>query len=128
MTDKPTPRGLMLSDDLIFVSKVAGAAKALDLSVQAARSTEALLALARREAPGGVLVDLHNPGLDLPALLRTLREVCPVMPRVVGYGSHVEAQVLHAARLAGCDLVLPRSKFVADLPQALPAWLQTPEG
>ena len=73
----------MLSDDLIFISKVAGAATALGLSVQAARSAEALLALAARQPPGGVLVDLHNPGLDLKGLLGGLREGCPVMPRVV---------------------------------------------
>jgi DNA-binding NarL/FixJ family response regulator len=113
----------MLSDDLIFISKVAGAAGALGLSVRPARAAEALLALAAKEPPGGVLVDLHNPGLDLAALLRGLKEVCPAMPRVVAYGSHVEAATLHAARVAGCDLVLPRSRFVEELPSALAGWL-----
>ena len=44
--------------------------------------------------------------------------------RVVGYGSHVDAATLHAARVAGCDPVLPRSKFVEELPGALPGWLE----
>ena len=122
MPDSP-PHGLMLSDDLIFISKVAGAANALGLAVQPARSAEALLALAAQQPPGGVLVDLHNPGLDLEALLGGLRAACPVMPRVVAYGSHVEAETLRAARKAGCDLVLPRSKFVEELPVALAGWL-----
>ena len=34
------------------------------------------------------------------------------MPRVMGYGSHVEKELLQAARDAGCDPVLPRSQFV----------------
>jgi CheY-like chemotaxis protein len=124
MSEPPAPpQGLLLSDDLIFTSRVTGTARALGLTVQAARSADALLALARRHAPRGVLIDLHNPGLDLPDLLRRLGEACPVMPRVVGYGSHVEAATLRAARAAGCDPVLPRSQFVEGLPAALPGWL-----
>jgi hypothetical protein len=46
------------------------------------------------------------------------------IPRVVAYGSHVDAQGLAAARAAGCDLVLPRSKFVEELPTALALWLR----
>ena len=69
-----------------------------------------------------MLVDLHNPGLDLPRLLDDLKAL-GAPPRVVAYGSHVEAATLHAARVAGCDPVLPRSRFVEDLPEALPGWL-----
>jgi CheY-like chemotaxis protein len=117
------PRGLLLCDDLIFTSKVTGTARALGVTVIAARDTASLLRLARQETPSCVLVDLHNPGLDLEALLRELKETCPAMPRVVAYGSHVEAATLHAARVAGCDLVLPRSRFVEELPTALTEWL-----
>jgi DNA-binding NarL/FixJ family response regulator len=117
------PRGLLLCDDLLFTSKVLGTARALGLEVKAARDPQGLLALARREPPSGVLIDLHNPGLDLPAFLAELKALCRVPPRLVAYGSHVEAATLHAARQAGCDLVLPRSRFVEDLPAALPAWL-----
>jgi CheY-like chemotaxis protein len=116
-------RGLLLCDDLIFTSKVTGTAKALGLSVVAARDPASLLKLARQEAPSCVLLDLHNAGLDLDALLLELKETCPATPRVVAYGSHVEAATLHAARVAGCDLVLPRSRFVEELPAALAGWL-----
>jgi DNA-binding NarL/FixJ family response regulator len=116
--------GLLLSDDLIFTSRVVGTAGALGLHVQSARNSQILLELARRSTPRCVIVDLHNPGLDLPALLSGLREICPTPPRVVAYGSHVEAATLHAARTAGCDLVLPRSRFVEELPTSLPDWLR----
>ncbi len=115
--------GLMLCRDLLFASKVLGAATALGVEVRVARDVEGLLKLAKAHPPGGVLIDLHQPGLDLPALLTALREACPAMPRVIAYGSHVEAELLHAARVAGCDLVLPRSAFSERLPTDLPSWL-----
>jgi DNA-binding NarL/FixJ family response regulator len=119
---EPAAVGLLLSDDLIFTSRIAGTARGLGLVLKPARSPAVLLEQARREPPGCVVVDLGNPGLNLAGLLRGLREACPVMPRVVAYGSHVDAAGLRAAREAGCDVVLPRSKFVEELPRALPGW------
>jgi DNA-binding NarL/FixJ family response regulator len=117
------PQGLLLCDDLIFASLVTGTARAAGLEVRPARTPDALVEAARREPPRGVLIDLGFPDLDLVALLRRLAEASPAMPRVVAYGSHVDAAGLRAARAAGCDLVLPRSKFVEDLEAELPAWL-----
>ncbi len=115
--------GLLLCDDLMFASRITGEARALGLTVKPARSLELLLDLARKEAPTCVLLDLAFPGLDLPDLFRQLAEVSPSPPRVVAYGSHVDTQRLQAAREAGCDPVLPRSKFVEELPRSLPQWL-----
>jgi len=126
MSEKKIPLGLLLSDDLIFTSRITGTARALGLTVKAARSVEALEALAREQAPTGVLVDLGNPGLEVPDLIARLRAACPMMPRVVAYGSHVDAAGLRAARAAGCDIVLPRSAFVEQLPASLPEWLASP--
>ena len=117
------PLGLLLSDDLIFTSRVAGTARAAGLTVKAARSVDALEALARQQTSTCVLVDLANPGLAVPELLARLRAACAHMPRVVAYGSHVDAAGLRAARAAGCDIVLPRSAFVEQLPLELAAWM-----
>ena len=115
--------GLMLCDDLIFYSRVSGAARAAGLAVRMVRTAADLLDAARAVPPRGVIIDLHNPGLDLPTLLAGLREACPEMPRVTAYGSHVEAEALRAAREAGCDRVLPRSQFVKVLEQHVAEWL-----
>ena len=120
------PLGLLLSDDLIFTSRITGTARALGLMVQPARSAQALEALARRQTPRCVLIDLGNPGLAIADLIRHLQECCVPMPTVVAYGSHVDTATLKQAREAGCDIVWPRSKFVEELPQALPAWLGEP--
>jgi len=123
VTEPEPGYGVVLCDDLIFFSKVAAAARSLGLAVRQARSTAAVLELARKHPPGGVIIDLHLDGLDLPALLAGLREACPAMPRTVAFGSHVEAETLRAARKSGCDRVLPRSQFVEELPTDLREWL-----
>lgn len=111
--------GLMLSDDLMFTSRLVGFAQPLGLTLRTAKTAEALERAA--EPLSCVLVDLQLPGLELPSLVRAVREKHPGC-RIVGYGSHVAADVLKAAREAGCDLVLPRSKFVEDLNRDLPKW------
>jgi CheY-like chemotaxis protein len=115
---------LLLSDDLIFTSRITGVGRDLGVPVKAARTVAALEALARQEAPTCVLVDLAHPGLSVPDLLGRLAEACPVRPCVVAYGAHVDAAGLRAARQAGCDVVLPRSAFVEELPRKLPEWLR----
>ena len=117
------PSALLLCDDLMFASRISGEARGQSLSVKSARSLDQLLALARQDAPSCVLLDLAFPGLDLPNLFRQLGDACSQLPRVVAYGSHVDAERLQAARAAGCDPVLPRSKFVEDLPRSLAQWL-----
>jgi DNA-binding NarL/FixJ family response regulator len=114
--------GVMLCDDLISFSRVAAAARAAGLVVRQARTQADALKLARTSATGGVLVDLHNDTLDLPALLASLHSLEPV-PRVVAFGSHVDAERLKAARAAGCDRVLPRSAFVQELETDIATWL-----
>jgi CheY-like chemotaxis protein len=114
--------GMLLSDDLLFISRIAGTARDLGLRVIALRTPTDLLKRARKEPPSCVLVDLANPDLKIAELVSALRESTEAPPRVVAYGSHVDVATLRAAREAGCDVVLPRSKFVEELPSALPEW------
>jgi CheY-like chemotaxis protein len=112
--------GYLLCDDLIFASRITGTARALGLEVQAVRSVAQLQSLIGQHTPRCLLVDLNLAGLSIGDLLKSLPQPRPFL---VGYGSHVDTATLRAAREAGCDLVLPRSKFVEDLPTALPDWL-----
>jgi CheY-like chemotaxis protein len=113
------PSIVLLCDDLLFASRITGQVRALGLPIQSARSLDQLLALARQETPSSVVVDLAFPGLDLPDLFGRLSAACPSLPRVIAYGPHVDAEQLRSARSAGCDPVLPRSKFVEELPHIL---------
>ncbi len=125
MAEASEPVGLLLSDDLLFISRITGTARALGVSIRTARSVEALLALAGQHQPRCVIVDLGIPGLVLADLFRQLGDD---PPRVVAHGSHVDVESLRAARAAGCDPVLPRSQFVELLPAALPGWFAEWDG
>ena len=63
-----------------------------------------------------VVVDLGRP--DAVEGVRRLRTEGSTA-RILAYGSHVDADALREARAAGCDRVLARSAFFADVPAAL---------
>lgn len=68
------------------------------------------LVLASQEADL-VIVDLGRPGV---------LEVLPDLGvPTVGFGSHVDRELLQAARAAGCDQVLARSAFFSRLREML---------
>jgi DNA-binding NarL/FixJ family response regulator len=115
--------GLLLTDDMIFSSRITGTAQALGLKVNAVKSVEDLTVHARDRSPTCIIIDLSHPGLQVPELIRELKNGCSPMPRLVAYGSHVDAATLRAAREAGCDVVLPRSQFVEKLPNELASWM-----
>ncbi|HMF16484.1 MAG TPA: hypothetical protein VKE98_04720 [Gemmataceae bacterium] len=122
MADTVEPLGLLLCDDLMFTSRITGTARTHALTLKSVRSQAELEALATQQSPSCVLIDLANPGLVIVDLIRKLRPEGKG-PYLVAFGSHVDAATLNAARQAGCDLVLPRSKFIDELPTALPRWL-----
>jgi CheY-like chemotaxis protein len=115
--------GFLLSEDMIFTSRITGVARDLQLAIEPTRSVEGLHTLAGQRSPRCVIVDLAIPGMAIHHVLRRLRESCSPMPFVVAFGSHVDTATLRAAREAGCDVVWPRSKFVEELPHALPEWM-----
>jgi hypothetical protein len=58
-----------------------------------------------------VLVDLARPGV--------LEVLASLEAPTVGFASHVDRDLIEAARLAGCGQVLVRSAFFSRLPQLL---------
>lgn len=119
-----TPRCLVLSDDLLFTSRLTTQAARRGIAVAVVSSVDKFAELVARHAPPCVVLDLHHPRLELESLLASLT---PRPPRVVGYGSHVDAPTLSAARAAGVDPVWPRSKFAEEAGEALAGWVQEPE-
>ena len=109
---------LVLSDDLLDSSRIAGHARAVGQEVATCRDSATLLAAVSR-GPALALIDLHNPALAVEAVVPTLRAAGV---RVVGFGSHVDVARLKAARAAGCDEVLPRSAFFDGLEEKLTIW------
>ena len=107
---------LVIADDLFFQAKIQGAATALGVEV---RFVKDWAGAQEAWAQAGVgLVDLSLTSADPLAIIRTLRAQRPETP-IIGYGSHVETELLNQARVAGCTTVLPRSAFVQQLPRLL---------
>jgi DNA-binding NarL/FixJ family response regulator len=112
------PRVVAYMDDLFFQMKLAETAKHLGLEVKVASNADSLLQLLD-PPPALVIFDLNAKSSPLDAVQR-LRAVQPNI-RVVGFLSHVQADLASQAQSAGFDQVLPRSKFSMQLPQILTA-------
>lgn len=114
--------GLILSDDLLLASQVTGFAHDHGAKVRMVRDRSQLLTLTSELRPKCVFIDLQVAGADGPILIQSLRGLADA-PLLIGFGSHVDHETLHAARQAGCDLVLPRSALAAQLPRQIDQWL-----
>jgi CheY-like chemotaxis protein len=118
--------GIQLSADLMFASRVSGAARGLGVDVPSVGSSAALLS--RLDADTRLVVlDLGTPGLDVAALAPAIREKSP-SAAIVAYAPHVHEQRLSAARDAGCDEVLTRGQFNAAMEQLLAKYLSKGSG
>jgi ActR/RegA family two-component response regulator len=113
---------VLLSDDLIFNSRISAPARDDGATVRSARDVDAAIVAARQSSATCVIVDLALAGSRIGELLTSLRALA-VPPRIIAYGPHVDAAGLRAAAEAGCDIVLPRSKFSEALDKELPRWL-----
>lgn len=131
-TNTPSPDSapptdlVMVGRDLIFTSKVIGTARALGFTGVTAAGPQRGLELIRDRTPKLVVIDLTCPEVDRPETLAALAAAAPVGGRVVAFGPHVEGDLLRAALHAGCDPVLPRSRFTARLPEWLVEWIGSP--
>ena len=111
---------LAIVDDLMFSSKIKTAASQLGVAVAFARSSAAALATMRERAPALVILDLNNPRTDpLGTVAAMKRDPATASIRTVGYASHVQTDVIDAARQAGVDEVMARSAFTARLAEIL---------
>ena len=110
---------LVAVGDMFFASKINGTAEQLNINVKFVRNINDLLAHART-SPSVILLDLNNSRFDPIDALKQLKgdESLRSIP-VVGFLSHVQVELQRQAAEAGCDQVLPRSKFTANLPEIL---------
>jgi len=107
-------------DDLMFSSRIKTAANQLGVSVVFARSTESALAEIRKTAPSLVILDLNNPRTNALGIVSAMKQDAALAEiATVGYASHVQTDVINAARQAGVGEVLARSAFTQQLAEIL---------
>jgi DNA-binding response OmpR family regulator len=106
-------------DDLLFSSRIRAVAQKAGADVTFARNRDAAVAAARGAIVDLIIVDLEGRAGDAIETIRSFRAEGSRQPRIVGFGSHVNVELLKAARDAGCDQAMARSAFVAALPGLL---------
>jgi CheY-like chemotaxis protein len=111
---------LAVLDDLMFTSKIKTTANQLGVPVAFARSAGAALNEMRAAAPSLVILDLNNPRTDPLGIVAAMKAE-PALASVptVGYASHVQTDVINAARQAGVGEVMARSAFTQQLAEIL---------
>jgi DNA-binding NarL/FixJ family response regulator len=106
-------------DDLIFLSKTEDAARMAGLSAKVI-GPDKLIDQSAGQPPNVVLIDLNRRSGRALEIIRALKSnPGKGAATVIGYLSHVQTDLAAAAREAGCDVVLPRSAFVQQLPDLL---------
>src|ERR1700682_6576082 len=114
---------IVLIDDLFFQAKLFETAKLTGITLETASTGEQLLKAAAANPEALVIVDLNAR----QGALNAVEQLCkgngeraisngPGNPRrVIAYLSHVQTEMAERARAAGCQDVMPRSKFTQNL-------------
>jgi CheY-like chemotaxis protein len=109
------------SDDLFFSAKIASTAGKLPVTLTEVRDAVQLEhELEAGVAPDLVILDLNSEACRPLASIRKIKADPRLQAtRLVGFLSHVQKDLHQHALEAGCDAVLPRSRFSADLAEIL---------
>lgn len=103
---------VVMVTDLMFQSRLREQIPALGYEVVVADTADAVDGILAA-GPALVVLDLHITGIDWQHAVAAAKE--RDVP-ILAFGRHTEAQLLHSAREAGCDRVVPRSTLVQELP------------
>jgi len=114
---------LVAVEDLFFLARIQETARQVGVTVEPvspAKLTADLEDRAGRASVGAVVLDLNCRSAYAVDLVRALKanRLTSGIP-VLGFVSHVQSDLISAARAAGCDTVLARSAFTQHLPQLL---------
>jgi|ERR1700722_1051341 CheY-like chemotaxis protein len=111
---------IALIDDLFFLAKVHETAKHTGVTLETAATGEQLLKAAAGSPAALILVDLNAKQGALSAIEHLCSSKGQGNPRrVIAFLSHVQTDLAERARAAGCQDVMPRSKFTQNLAEIL---------
>jgi CheY-like chemotaxis protein len=103
----------------MFTVKIQDAAKRAGLEVTFVKSQDEAVAQAR-SLPAVMILDLNITAVDALQLIETLKSDAETSGvDLLGYVSHVQADLKQAAQEKGCDQVIARSAFSQNLPTML---------
>jgi DNA-binding NarL/FixJ family response regulator len=106
---------IVLIDDLFFQAKLHETAKLTGVTLETVTTGEQLVKSAVANPAALIIVDLNARQGALEAIEK-LGTSDPGNPRhVIAFLSHVQTDLAERARAAGCQEVMPRSKFTQNL-------------
>jgi CheY-like chemotaxis protein len=106
-------------NDLMFTVKIQEAAKRAGMDVAFAKSREDALAQSRLN-PAVMILDLNGATVDAMDLIGALKGDAETSRiDLIGYVSHVQADLKQVAQDKGCNMVIARSAFSQNLPTIL---------
>ncbi len=121
------PNLLAVLNDLIFETKISSTARTVGVTPNVLRSVVELPAAIARWQPSLIIIDLNSMGpsaIQAVELARCLGRGA----RIVAFVSHVDVELAGEARAAGASVVMPRSRFSAELPKLLAGLGSSPLG
>jgi len=118
MMQKQEPnRVLAAVSDLFFSVKLTEAAKRAGLLLEFVKEPAELLEKAAAQKPSLIVFDLNFEALQPLKVIGKLKGKPETKGiSLIGYLSHVQAELKQQAQEAGCDMVLARSAFSQNLP------------
>ena len=107
--------------DVFFAVKVNDVLKKMGLELKLANSVEDAL-MKVRSPTALVIVDLNDRAMAALELVRGLKaDTALANIPVLGFCSHVQAELMAEAKAAGVEAVVPRSVFAERLPELVAA-------
>ena len=101
---------VLFTNDLMFQSRIAAAARNVGGELMVARSLESIQSRLTDREPSLIVFDLSFAGIDLQETTATMRERFP-NAKQLAYGPHVDVDRLQQATALGIDEVLTRGQF-----------------
>lgn len=107
-------------NDLMFLSKIVEAAKALAVPLRSLKTAEKLVAACRENPSTIVFLDLDDQQLDAVSLARSIRGATPaVNATLYAFVSHVNESRIQDAGKDLFDQIFSRGQFTRILPELL---------
>ncbi len=116
MLKQEPKRILAVVSDLFFSVKLTEAAKRAGLALEFVKDADEVMDKAQSR-PSLIILDLNYEAVSPLALIGKLKASADTRGiSLIGYLSHVQAELKMQAQNAGCDMVLARSAFSQNMP------------
>jgi len=111
---------LVAVDDFLFRSKIRTTGKQAGVELTFPRTPDEVIEQARMLKPSLAIFDLNSAKMEpIDTIARMKQDPELGSIRTLGFVSHVDAERIQAARVAGADEVLARSAFATQLADIL---------